>query len=235
MSTSRQFSLPFVIERKNTLQGFYPGANQELLGAVENFIHGQGPDLFFVYGDIGVGKSHILQGALRDYPHQGYYLPMASGQVEDEWLKSLPVGGLICIDDVDWLRGQQVLQQALLDLFERNRSSGGRMLVASKVSASHLELELKDIGSRLGSGLVYRLKSLADAEKPDAFRWCARRRGLDVNADAIEWLLRRAPRDPATMFRLLEEIDRAALDQGARVTIPFLKRGGFLEQQAASP
>ena len=52
----------------------------------------------------------------------------------------------------------------------------------------------------------------------------AARRGLQIDAAAIDWLLRRAGRDLAGLTALLDRLDRASLAAQRRVTVPFLRQ-----------
>ena len=47
--------------------------------------------------------------------------------------------------------------------------------------------------------------------------------GFEMPTDAVEYLLRRYPRDMHALIRLLDRLDRSTLEQQRRVTIPFIK------------
>ena len=51
-------------------------------------------------------------------------------------------------------------------------------------------------------------------------RGCA---GFELPDDTLQWLLRRFPRDMATLYELLDTLDEAALVAQRRLTIPFIR------------
>jgi DnaA family protein len=51
----------------------------------------------------------------------------------------------------------------------------------------------------------------------------ARQRGFELPDDVAHYLLRRAPRDPASLFALLDRLDYASLAAQRKLTIPFVR------------
>ena len=49
-------------------------------------------------------------------------------------------------------------------------------------------------------------------------------RGLDFDAAALDWMLRRCSRDLGTLTALFERLDRASLAAQRRLTVPFLRQ-----------
>ena len=113
-------------------------------------------------------------------------------------------------------------ETALLDLYERVAEGGGALAVTAPAPPAALGL-LADLASRLSAGALYRVVPLTEAQRRVAFVERARRRGFDLDPAVVDYLLDRVPRDNNTVFGLLDRIDRAALSERRRVTIPFLK------------
>jgi len=55
-----------------------------------------------------------------------------------------------------------------------------------------------------------------------AFR--ARHKGLEIGEEVLKFILRRRTRDTGELVELLDAIDRSAMIEKRRVTIPFLKQ-----------
>ena len=82
---------------------------------------------------------------------------------------------------------------------------------------------LPDLRSRLAQCTRLVLERLDDAGRGEVLRLRARRRGLQVDAAAIDWLLRHQGRDLSGLTALLDRLDRASLAAQRRITVPFLR------------
>ena len=71
--------------------------------------------------------------------------------------------------------------------------------------------------------MTYRLAPLADAERAAALRLHAAARGLELDAAAAEFLLKRVARDMTALIEWLARLDRASLSAQRRLTIPFIR------------
>jgi DnaA family protein len=108
-------------------------------------------------------------------------------------------------------------------LFEQLRQAGGRLVVSAAAPPGDVRFGLPDLASRLKSGGVYRLQPLDDAGRLAALQIRARFRGFDLPDDTGRYLLNRLARGPASLFRVLDTLDRAALVAQKRLTIPFVR------------
>lgn len=226
-----QISLPFPDTDRNSLDGFYTGPNAALKETLARLALKDASAMLYVHGPRGVGKSHLLQGVVRMAAGGGLravYIPLKMPGIEPEMLRQQEPAALLCLDDVHRAAGDDEWERALLEAFERSREARGGLLMAGALPPQRLGLSLMDLSSRLSGQLVYQIAELDDAEKSRALRWCAKRRGLELTGETVEWLLKRTNRETAALFELLDAIDRTALREGNRVTIPFLKRFGLV-------
>lgn len=183
--------------------------------------------MFYIWGEPGSGKTHLLQSACRLFQEQGdapAYLPLAEvPQLAPAMAENLEQTLLVCVDDIQHIAGDDAWESALFSLYERMRTAEGTLVVVGPVPPGRLGLNLPDLATRLGWGLVYQLHPLVDEEKLRAIRLRAGNRGLDVSEDVARYLLQRYPRDMHTLFHLLERIDQASLAKQRRITIPFIR------------
>ena len=82
---------------------------------------------------------------------------------------------------------------------------------------------LPDLATRLAAGAVYRIQPLTERELPRAMQLRARRRGLELPDEVVEYLLRRVPRNSEAIFDLLDRVDEAAFAKKRRLTVPFIR------------
>jgi len=92
-----------------------------------------------------------------------------------------------------------------------------------------------DLRTRLGWGVVLRLALLSDDEKADALRRAARGRGLALPDELIQYLLTHRSRDIRWLLRLLDALDRFALERKRAITLPLLREFENAEPLVKSP
>jgi DnaA family protein len=123
-------------------------------------------------------------------------------------------------DDVEALDAAG--QQALFNAINSAREDGGTVLAAGAAPPAQLALR-EDLRSRLGWGLVYEVKPLSDAEKAVFLHAEAARRGLRLSDEVVWYLLTHVRRDMPSLRALLEQLDRASLEQHRPVTLPLVR------------
>jgi len=208
----RQLILDLLPEAAPSLDNFVAGGNLEALTGLAAWLVPENREpLLFLWGEAGAGKTHLLRAS------EARYID-AAGDPE--------LGGIgealdfYAIDGIEALGASG--QIALFNLFNRLRTAGGRLLVAAAMPPRQLRLR-EDLRTRLGSGLVYRLQPLSDAEKLDAIRAQASARGLRLPDDALNYLFARAPRDMRSLTAFLAALDRYSLEHKRPITLPLLR------------
>lgn len=213
-----------------TFANYYPGANAAALGYVERLCDadaGWAESLIYLWGNDGVGRSHLLQAACLRFEQHGepaLYLPL--GEVVTlgpELLDNLEQYELVCLDDLDATAGRADWEEALFHLFNRLRDAGRRLLLAASASPRELGIQLPDLQSRLSLSLVFQLQELSDEDKLRALQLRASRRGLHLTDEVGRFILTRGARSMSALFDLLEQLDQASLQAQRKLTIPFLK------------
>jgi len=225
---SHQLSLNLQLRDDATLSSFYPGDNHQALMAVSTFAEDQGEPFLYLWGKEGVGRSHLLQAVCHAATERGLsalYLPLGTqNELFPEFLEGTETLPLVCIDDIHFIAGNRVWEEALFHLFNRIRMENGRLLMAGDLPPAKLKLGLPDLKSRLSWGVVYQLHALTDEQKLSALQMRASCRGLQLDKTVGRFLLNRCPRNMVELFQTLEVLDRASLTEQRRLTIPFVKQ-----------
>jgi DnaA family protein len=174
------------------------------------------------------GKSHLLQAAVAladEAGRRAAYLPLdSSPALPPGVLEGMGTLALVCLDELHAVSGQPEWEQALFRLYEELRASGGNLVVASRVPPAESLIGLPDLASRLKSGAVFRVQALDDEGRLRALQMRARFRGFELPDETGRYLLARVGRGVAELFRLLDELDRAALAAQKQLTIPFVRQ-----------
>lgn len=198
-----------------TLDNFVAGNNQELLAGLRDALQNKsGERLFYVWGEHGCGKSHLLQAIIG--AAQAVELPAVYAK------RSVPdCTTVVAVDDVDKLG--EYAQIDLFNLYNQVRESGGMLLVSGKDAPQNLALR-KDLTTRLGWGLVYQLHSLSDAEKAVALAQHGISKGYKLSEEVIQYLLRHGRRDLPSLMASLDELDAYSLSLHRTPSVPLLKQ-----------
>lgn len=197
-----------------TLDNFVVGRNLELLSALRHALAGSSSErCFYLWGENGSGKSHLLQAcdhAASNMQHSAIY---AQGSVPQ-------FAEMVAVDDVECL--EDTAQIELFNLYNRMRDSGGMMLVSGTQSPLHLMLR-DDLRTRLGWGLVYQVHGLSDEEKAQALKQHAQSRGFALPPEVTQYLLRHGRRDLPSLMAALDALDEHSLRLHRAPSVPLLK------------
>ena len=228
----RQIPLPLTFNPEHGFEEYYPGGNAEVVAHLRLAARGQGEPLIFLWGEAGLGKTHLLHACCQDAQRAGLsvsYLPLKSlREYGGEVLEGLEGQGLVCLDDLDAIAGDEAWEQPLFDLFNRLRDVEYGLIVSARVPPVDLPIKLSDLKTRLSWGLTLMLRRFSDADKLAALSLRARLLGLSMPPHVGRFLLNTCRRDLPGLMQLLEQLDRATLAAKRKLTIPFLKT--YLEE-----
>ncbi len=208
-----QLLLDIAPDSQPTLDNFVVGRNLELLSALRHALAGSSERCFYVWGETGSGKSHLLQACVRAAQDMQQNAMYTHGSVPQS-------AAVAAVDDVEQL--DEAAQIALFNLYNQMRDSGGMLLVSGKESPLHLKLR-DDLRTRLGWGLVYQVHVLSDEEKAQALVQHAHSRGFVLPSEVTQYLLRHGRRDLPSLMAVLDALDVHSLSLHRAPSVPLLK------------
>ncbi len=212
-----QLLLDIAPDRQPTLDNYVAGRNLELLSALRHALSGDSSErCFYVWGETGSGKSHLLQACVHDAQKNGRVTIYTRGGVPAH--SADPAVG--AVDDVGSL--DAAAQIELFNLYNQMRDSGAMLLVSGNVSPLHLQVR-DDLRTRLGWGLVYQVHGLSDAEKAQALTQHAHQRGYLLPVEVTQYLLRHGRRDLPSLLAVLDAQDQHSLRLHRAPSGPLIK------------
>lgn len=233
----QQLPLAVQLRPQADFADYLPGPNAEAVAAVAAWADGVGDAFLYLFGPTGTGKTHLLQAACRvGAAHAAalLYLPLAHPGLAPAVLEDLERAELIALDDIHSVAGDAAWERGLFDLYNRLREAGRRLLVSADAPAAELPLGLPDLRSRLGWGPGYRLRPLGEDDCKQLLLKTAARRGLDLGAGAVGYILQRCPRDAGYLLGLLDELDRVSLQDKRRPSVWLIRQLLEGSQRAAA-
>lgn len=221
-----QLTLPVRLPEETTLNNFFVGKNQALSAYLQKLLT---CSEFYTYlwGSSGVGCTHLLHACCHQAYEEGLsalYLPLKElHAISPRIFENLDTFALLCLDDIEIIVGNSVVEEALFHLYNRLHTNKGRLLIAGKSPPSQLGIHLPDLASRLCNGPVFQVQPLEDDNKLAALQLRASLRSLNLPDETGHFLLNHFPRDFSNLCSLLEKLDQASLAAQRRLTIPFVK------------
>lgn len=220
-----QLTLPIKLNSNTSFENFFTGYNEAVVFALKACAHNHGEQFIFLCGPQSSGRSHLLQACCQaQAPDSVFYLSLADPELEPCVLQELEQVPLVCLDDIDAVLGKRLWEEALLHLYNESRAKQHRLIVSSKVLPQQTDCVLADLRSRLQWGLTLQLRLLDDAQKIKVLQMHAQERGLFLDNEVAQYLLRHTSRDMQQLMRCLSRLDEASFTEKHRLTIPFVKQ-----------
>lgn len=163
----------------------------------------QSARVLFLYGECGVGKTHLLQGVAHGYArHCGgdRVRYTTSEHFANEFLAALQSHSLpsfrrryrgvelLCIDDVHFLAGKAATQKEFFYTFQELEMSGARLVLASDAHPRDISDFGASLKSRCLGGVLCRLDLPDPLTRQEILARLAKRRRLLLDEDALRFL-----------------------------------------------
>ena len=228
MQQTKQLPLSLHLRDDAIFENFYVGDNQQLMHHLQLLVSDQRIENFiYCYGEFGVGRSHLLQACCHALNLKGlktFYLPMQyHAELSTEILTGLENFDLVCVDDIDVVMGKKKWEEALFHFYNRLRDLQTPLLVSSACTPKLLKCKLRDLHTRLASGLTLAVKGLSDQDKIKVLQMRASNRGFTITDEVAQYVMRHSSRNMSDLFDALDKLDEASLVAKRRITIPFVK------------
>lgn len=224
---NQQLALAIQLNDEATLAGFNWQGNALLQQQLLNILANTGERILYLWGPHGSGKSHLLQACCQQTSatRPAIYLPLSLlKQWGPESIEGLEEQHLICIDDIDFIAGDPLWEEALFHLFNKIKDDDKNLLIIANLYPPNLStLQLADLRSRLSWGLILQLHELNDEEKINTLKLHAAQRGFELSTSVGHFLLKRCSRNMHDLHQLLNRLDKASLQAQRKITIPFVK------------
>jgi len=216
----KQLTLDLHADAPPLLENFVAATNADLLAALYEAIPvAEVPQHLFLWGDAGSGRSHLLRSVVTAAAQAGR--PACYVQAADV-VDTLPEAPtlLLAVDDVEALGPDA--QIALFRAFNSARSQRMTLITSGCAAPLHLNLR-EDLRTRIGQSLIFEVKALNDDDRLAILDAQAAARGLRLDPEIVQYLLRHGRRDLTSLLRTLDALDAASLERKRAITLPLLR------------
>lgn len=197
----------------------------------ENFINLGTPQqkehFFYVFGERGSGKSHLLQACCHHIPvlQTAVYLSLKNyHEYGPDLLDGIDNQTLIAIDDIDAVCQEAAWEEKLFHLINRVRQHRDQTIIlAGKQAPNLINFNLQDLKSRLHLGLSIQLIPPSDEQKKQIIKSFAYQRGIILANSILDYLMQHYDRNLHALMELVRVLDKASLAAKRKITIPFIK------------
>jgi DnaA family protein len=213
--------------------GFLPGDNAAVVAQLRLAAAGRLPPVaqlreqawpgapLYLWGPAGCGKTQLLRELQARALEAGLVAHWFDAASSTPW-ELADDAALVLLDGVDQFSAEQ--QHAAFTLFvEAATRMGVQFASAGRLPPVDLGVR-EDLRTRLGWGPVHAVQPLAEADTRDALRQEARRRGIGLGDEVLDYILARFARDLKSLMHLLHRLDGFALAEKRAITVPLLKR-----------
>ncbi|MEM7220659.1 MAG: DnaA/Hda family protein [Pseudomonadota bacterium] len=220
---SAQLPLPFELRDEFTLETFVAGPNGAVVDALQTLAGGV---FVWLAAPSGRGKSHLLQALCGASKRRLVYVPASAVPAASAAasLDGLSAFDAVLIDDVDRWHGTPAAEAALIGLYQSLRAGDTPLVCSAVAPAAGAVTATADWGSRVRGAQALTLSELSEDDRVHVLRQRAARLGLDLGEEVVAYLLRRLGRGLPELLAVLARLDRAALAEQRRLTVPFVRK-----------
>lgn len=228
LDASPQRPLPFAFDAAPEFDNFHIGENKLAFELLLDLHANEQIQQVYIWGGNQAGKTHLLTATHRSWlsaGRQSFYISLSASKYSASLLDGLDGFDLVLLDDINRVVQLPDWELGLFNLINFCRERGCKLLLSADCAPDSSSWVLPDLRSRLSWGPVLKLSALDEDDVRSAMFDSAAERGLKLESDAADFLLRRYSRDIHSVRKAIAILDSESLAVGrARITIPFIKR-----------
>lgn len=225
----RQQGLGLKISDKDDFATFEAGGNEVAVTVLREAVKSAKNEFYFLLGPHGCGKSHLLNALFLEAqlkkPGSCFLLDLKMARALGPMVLDVPLPEIILLDNVDEIAGDCAFELALFALFNRwyDRRQG-TLVMTSSASFDNIGFIKPDLNTRLSSGVTLSIDYLKDEECVSALKKRAQGRAINLPDATISFLVRHFNHDMKSQLKLLDELEKAQIEEKHELTIPFVKK-----------
>lgn len=174
--------------------------------------------IIYIYGNEGVGKTYLGNIYLKQ--QNGCYLSKKdfSSNIVNSLIDKYSV---FFLDDLQNLSPEEELE--LFNIYNNIVNNGKQLLITARTTPNNLNIKLPDLSSRLLGGVILQIKELDEISLNIMLFKLLTDRQLIVSKYAINYILKRIPRDAKSLQEVVDKLEQGAMLNKKTLTIFAIK------------
>jgi chromosomal replication initiation ATPase DnaA len=164
-----------------------------------------------IAGPVGSGKTHL--GSI--WREETGALVAGRAALGPDILHAVEEGGAVLIDDAD---AGGLDENGLFHLINAARAGQGHVLLTARRFPAGWGVALPDLKSRLAAASTVEIREPDDLLLAGVITKLFADRQVEIDPQVVQYLVKRIERSLATAIRVVDRLDRAALEAKSRIT-----------------
>jgi DnaA family protein len=152
------------------------------------------------------------------------FIPLAEvTSLETSILDSIESMDIICIDDLDAIKGFPEWEIALFNLINNSLISGCRLVFGTSQNPASINFSLSDLDSRIRKINSTEVFPINDANLQEAVKKISQFRSIRLGDKELNYLITYTERSIDSLINILNKLDDLSIEQKRKITIPLIK------------
>ncbi len=216
--------LPLMLEHRRLLgrEDFLVSpCNIEAVEWIDVYPEWYGNNGIVVIGAKSSGKTHLSWLFSEKSNAKVYQVDEIKNEIFSD---IVPVNSALVIDDVDKGIGDYDLEETLFHIINYALECNTKLFFTSSVILNNLDFQVMDLKTRLLSFPVANIYAPDDDLLKSLIVKQFMERGIVVEPDVVEYIVKHIERDSRSVSFLVERADLLAVSEKRKITIPFIKK-----------
>ena len=191
-----------------------------------------------IYGDMGVGKTHLLSAIGKEamssandavivYVNSKFILAEQE-KANNEFdvvslVKEYNHVDFLIIDDIDEILKKSSIDEKVFHLYNYLMQKGKQLIFSSSIPANQLKFTDQNLKSRLESGLSVKIEKMNDEDKRKVIKKLAKDFEVFIPNNVVDYILSSAPRDFISLYNIVSRINRLSLETKKKITLTLVR------------
>ena len=222
MNRPQQLTFPWSKPNKSNFNEYYfDDVNKELQKKILEH------EDIVLYGIRKIGKTYLLQALCNYYADKNktsLFIPLAEvSSFDTSIFDSIENMDIICIDDVDAIKGIHEWEVALFNLINNSLISGCRLVFGSSQNPTSINFSLSDLDSRIRKINSTEVLPINNANIQEAVKKISQLRSIRLGEKELNYLITYTERSMDNLIDILNKLDDLSIEQKRKITIPLIK------------
>ena len=222
MNKPKQLTFPWSKPNKSNFNEYYfDDANKALHNKILEH------EDIVLYGIKKTGKTYLLQSLCNYYADKNklsLFIPLAEvTSLETSIFDSIESMDIICIDDLDAIKGFPEWEIALFNLINNSLISGCRLVFGTSQNPASINFSLSDLDSRIRKINSTEVFPINNENLHKAIKKISQFRSIRLGDKELNYLITYTERSIDSLINILNKLDDLSIEQKRKITIPLIK------------